>query len=80
LRNLETVVQETTDETEKEANEVQDYMKQVTASFTDIEKIDSMLKTLGEKKNVSISDILGLAKTHPEILTALNDLGTLQKK
>ena len=54
--------------------------KDIAAIYADLDKIDSMLEKLGAHKKIPISDILDLAKTHPEILSALKSLEDLEKK
>ena len=67
------VTEETSDDIEKAAKSFDDVEKEIS-------KIDALLKTLGDGNYPSLSDILDLAKTHPEILSAIDSLETLESK
>ena len=54
--------------------------KDIDASIKDIKALDAAIKNLKENgENADISDLLGLAKTHPEIWTAIGDYDELIK-
>ena len=56
------------------------WAKSIDSTFSTVDKIDKMIEGLQKDGNVSISDILGLAESHPDILTAAKDVDTLIAK
>lgn len=54
-------------------------LKDLKNAASDISTIDDMIKSIREKgmQSVKLSDILGLAESHPEILTAIQDAESL---
>ena len=55
------------------------YADEISKLYSEMEKIQSMSEDLKAGKMPSMSDILGIAETHPEFMTVIGDMEAMQK-
>ena len=77
IANLK-VLKSTVASGEGNENPLANYAKDIKNYAEEIKSIDTILGKLNDKKAVGISDILGLAKAHPELLQSVNDVESLK--
>ena len=67
------------EESTEDVKTMAEALKDLKNAASDISTIDDMIKSIREKgmQSVKLSDILGLAESHPEILTAIQDAKSL---
>ena len=63
----------------EELKETTDALSELNGFNSEIDKLDSMIKTLKDGKNLSNGDLLGLLESHPEVLQYTDDTKTLIK-
>lgn len=66
-------------QSEETVKTFEDFISEVKKAESELSKIDSLLETIKDGKEIKLSDLLDLAKSHPELLAAANDLEALKK-
>lgn len=80
LAELSVTTQAANKDLDETPKTVKEFIESIGTSYSTIDKINSIIKEIKEDKTYSISDILGLAKTHPELLAVMSDLEQLEEK
>ena len=66
-------------ESSEQTSVVVKYADEISKLYSEMEKIQSMSEDLKAGKMPSMSDILGIAETHPEFMTVIGDMEAMQK-
>ena len=69
-----------TEEAEEKTKEFTEFVKELAGSLSAVDKIDAMIKKVENGKTPSISDLLNLSETHPDVMAVIGDLKALEAK
>ncbi len=80
LKEIGTTAQDAGNALSETPKTTKEYITEITSALSQIDKLQSILDSIEKNGSYNMSDLLGFAEAHPDILLAANDIGTLTEK